>query len=463
MTSKTTEESPFHLNELFVSSTDKSGIILAGNEVFYRVSEYSRDELLKQPHNRIRHPDMPKAAFRMFWDSIGSNEPFCAYVKNRSKSGKYYWVLATVIPISSGYISIRLKPTTELLEVVEGLYQKVQLTERESGGVPAGIELTLTTLKSLGFGSYKMFMVHALFKELESRQKLLSAETPVDEDFKATGVEDSFYSNFGLMKEVCDRNLNEFIGGVDAFAAIEGFYRDFLKQSQVILDACRCLETLSLNMAVSANKLGKKGIALNLVSGAFQRSAKEVISRFTEFGSESQNVTDAVLSTGLKFGILRLIVEVMSKVTGEVIHHPNFTKEEKARLVQEQKEFTLMAAETLETVKAESNLALQSVVKFKRYLITLKSMMVGFDMIRLGGRLEGSRNEDTDLCFSPFIDEMMKFLDKVDRPIQEMTHQIESVHAVINSLQERLFFFTGSMVQIEICQIRAETSSLEAA
>ena len=84
------EESSFLINELFVSTTNKTGIIESGNEVFYRVSEYTRDELLQQPHNKIRHPDMPKTAFRFMWDALTNNEPFCAYVKNRSKSGKYY-------------------------------------------------------------------------------------------------------------------------------------------------------------------------------------------------------------------------------------------------------------------------------------------------------------------------------------------------------------------------------------
>ena len=96
-------ESRFEFNELFFSRTDESGIIKFGNSVFQRVSVYEWDELLNKPHKIIRNPDTPRAVFRLLWDSIKSGSPIGAYVKNRAKDGRYYWVFAIVTPVEGGY------------------------------------------------------------------------------------------------------------------------------------------------------------------------------------------------------------------------------------------------------------------------------------------------------------------------------------------------------------------------
>ena len=455
-------ESFFSIEELFVSTTDKKGIILSGNDVFVRVSEYDRDALIHTPHNIIRHPDMPKTAFRLLWDTIGASEPFCAYVKNKSKSGKHYWVFACVIPLSSGHLSIRLKPTSPLLGIVENLYKQVLKIEKEKGGVNAGIAFMVEAIKSLGFASYTEFMVHALFVELQSRQAAINGIE--NEKFQRKNY-DSFFGSFELMKDACDRNLNDFVNGVSSFSSIEGFQRNFLKQSQTVLDACRCLETLSLNMAVTANKLGKKGASLSLVSSAFQRAAKEVLTRFGDFGNESQKIADRVQSAGLRFGLLRLSIEIMSIVTGEVSlkSAQNINSKERERLIREQEVFSTMVKEALLRVLDEQNKAVQAVLEFKLYLQTLKKMMVSFDLIRMGGRLEGARSIETDQSFSPFINEMMKFLVTVEKPITEMALKVDEVYSVLSRMKERLQSFNEDIVKLEMYQIRAELAAVEAA
>ena len=81
--------------ELFFSRTDEKGIILSGNDIFVKVSGYRREELIQNPHNIVRHPDMPKAVFKLFWQTIQAQQPICAYVKNMAADGSYYWVFAT--------------------------------------------------------------------------------------------------------------------------------------------------------------------------------------------------------------------------------------------------------------------------------------------------------------------------------------------------------------------------------
>ena len=93
------QEVVFDENELIVSMTDVKGKIVYVNDIFCKVAGYKRDELIHQPHNIVRHKDMPKVVFKLLWDTVLSGKPISAFVKNRTKSGDFYWVKAYVAPI----------------------------------------------------------------------------------------------------------------------------------------------------------------------------------------------------------------------------------------------------------------------------------------------------------------------------------------------------------------------------
>jgi aerotaxis receptor len=114
-----------------VSTTDLKGRITHCNPAFIEVSGYEKGELLGQPHNLIRHPDMPSEAFRDLWATIQSGRPWSALVKNRRKNGDYYWVLANVTPLMDGerpvgYMSVRTCPTEAQVEAAEALYRRMR-------------------------------------------------------------------------------------------------------------------------------------------------------------------------------------------------------------------------------------------------------------------------------------------------------------------------------------------------
>ena len=118
-----------------VSETDSKGIITFANDDFCQYAGYELEELLGQPHNMVRHPDMPKAAFKDLWDTIKQGKKWRGFVKNRAKDGRYYWVFATVYPFvscdgSKGYISCRRKISDMEAEKYTKLYEEMRRAER---------------------------------------------------------------------------------------------------------------------------------------------------------------------------------------------------------------------------------------------------------------------------------------------------------------------------------------------
>lgn len=117
-------------NDILISATDKRGVITFANEKFYEVAEYDYGSLINKPHNIIRHPDMPKTAFKDLWDVIKNGHLWQGIVKNKTKSGKYYWVKAMVFPCYKnneiiGYISVRRKPSKDQVEEAIKAYRKL--------------------------------------------------------------------------------------------------------------------------------------------------------------------------------------------------------------------------------------------------------------------------------------------------------------------------------------------------
>ena len=100
----------FDPDDIFFSTTDAKGVIQRSNRTFDSLSRYTRERLMRSPHNIIRHLDMPAGVFKLMWDDLQAGLPACAYVINRAADGLDYRVFATIVPIPGGYLSVRTKP-----------------------------------------------------------------------------------------------------------------------------------------------------------------------------------------------------------------------------------------------------------------------------------------------------------------------------------------------------------------
>jgi aerotaxis receptor len=124
---KNTKEWFFSDTVYMLSQTDEKGFIIYANDVFCKIAQYEKDELIGKPHNIIRHPDVPKTVFKTIWDSIQGKGFFEGVIKNRSKDGAYYWVYASILRNTDKkgivtYLSVRQRPTREQIKEAQALY-----------------------------------------------------------------------------------------------------------------------------------------------------------------------------------------------------------------------------------------------------------------------------------------------------------------------------------------------------
>ncbi|MEA1955691.1 MAG: PAS domain-containing protein [Campylobacterota bacterium] len=147
-------EKKFKQNELLVTKTDLKGIITYANSAFVKIIGMNEEELIGEPHNVIRHPDMPKLIFKILWDALKSGHEVHAYIKNICTDGSYYWVMANVTPSYLngkvvGYHSARRLPSKNALNIIEPFYKKLISAER-NGGLNASQKVLDTLLQEKG-------------------------------------------------------------------------------------------------------------------------------------------------------------------------------------------------------------------------------------------------------------------------------------------------------------------------
>jgi aerotaxis receptor len=126
----TQKEHPLTNQQRIISSTDLKGIVTHVNQDFLDISGFSEDELLNKSHNKVRHPDMPPAAFKMLWDRLKEGRQWKGIVKNRCKNGDHYWVDAFVTPVKEngqvvGYESVRYLPDKDSVKRAEQTYERI--------------------------------------------------------------------------------------------------------------------------------------------------------------------------------------------------------------------------------------------------------------------------------------------------------------------------------------------------
>lgn len=266
------------IEELFFSITDSRGVISSGNEVFQRISGFEWPELLNAPHKIVRNPEMPKAVFHLLWATIKTGEPIGAYICNMTKGGEFYWVFATIIPADEGYLSVRMKPTSGLLEKVVPIYE--ELREREQQGALApeqSAEILQQKICELGYFSYAEFCAKALTQELESRQSQMGR--PQNETLMVLG------------------KTLESTGSLESSAnSVQGVFKD--------------THQIPYNMRLQAGRIEGSDGPISVISGNHRQMSQGLETIVLQFRKASQQSSNSVCASSMQIALAQVLEEM---------------------------------------------------------------------------------------------------------------------------------------------------------
>ncbi|WP_456391932.1 methyl-accepting chemotaxis protein [Persephonella sp.] len=445
-------ESPFNPDEMFFSITDLKGIILSGNDVFVRVSKYSRDELVGSPHNIIRHPDMPRIVFKLLWDYIQSGRPIAAYVKNMAKDGSYYWVLATVMPVKDKngknlrYLSIRIKPTTEYLPLVAKLYRELLEAEKK-GGMEASYEKLVEALKSLGYDNYDSFMKEILSKEVLSKKDILTVEK-VEKIKEKSGFYSIMDRIFTYAREL-NRLYDEIYKKIDVFDEFASLLK---KRSDTIFGLTGHIRLISLNSSVESFKLGSEGAAFSVMSAEMRKNSELGNKIIGQMKEKIQEIMSDIEKMIVLINISKLQVIMLTRFLREILDN---LEEENSDSSEKQLESDIRDILNLLVYNAEDIMLISKNVhrrlreideSMKRVKILIKRL----EFLYLNGMVEAAHNTRSNfaIIFSEvnrLVESTREVLTSIFAPLYEVLHknkvmaeEFERVNRLIEEIYSQL-------------------------
>ena len=398
------EEASFGFEELFFSRTDEKGLILSGNSVFQRISGYKWEELRRKPHNLIRHPDMPKAVFWLLWDTIKKGAPIGAYVKNKAKDGRYYWVFAIVTPIDEEFLSVRLKPSSSLFKLVEKEYASIRSLEIESRlKADESATIFLSRLQELGFRDYSTFMSAALSQEIAAR----NAER-------------------GREKDSC----------IAHFEKLVSLSQKLLDHAANIFGAYRGSEHVSTNLQIQSARLGSQGTPISTIASNYtdiSLEAKESMTLVMDFG---QKVADTINEGLFLIGTARTQEEILEfferEATSDIASH----EQEITYLRQQQDAYAQKAIEGLNAISLR-------VAQFQQTCAGMRKLTLGLKITSMMGKIESSRLSTLDSNLDGLIEYLDVFQNSIQISLNEMyqiNHDIQITidRSINNSLKTQI-------------------------
>lgn len=304
------QERPFRPDELFFSTTDRKGVILNGNDVFVRVSGFAIDDLVGKPHSIIRHPDMPRAVFALLWDYLGRDVPFAGYVKNMAADGCYYWVMALIVPVREGFLSVRFKPASHFFEVVKKVYPQLLATERAAGsnwrqGMKVATAQLVAALHGLGFKSYDHFMQAAFAAELAARgARRASPGLRVLEGGQGAAAS---LDALAQASRVIDGHLGTLFSSVDEFLSV---IKTLDEKATFLLDLSSNVHLVSLNALISSCRLERGGEGLAVVSQNLATQSHDSMATIDHMTQQLLSLTSALRDTAFSLSAAKLEVEM---------------------------------------------------------------------------------------------------------------------------------------------------------
>jgi PAS domain-containing protein len=389
------ESRHFGIDDIFYSRTDRRGIILAANAVFQRVSVYDWADLIGAPHNVIRHPDMPRGVFHLMWSMLADGKPFCGYIKNKAEDGSHYWVLAVACPLEEGFVSVRIKPGSQMFRQAQQMYIDLCHRERNEGLSPeASSAAFLTAVQMAGHGDYDSFMTQALTEE--TRQRDIALQRPVDWRLR------SILSIKEGVKEIEDH-----AGDV---------VRIFRQTNQI-----------PYNMRLQAGRLEGTDGPISVISNNHRQMTQSLADAVATFSEKSLLGNDYLLQAEFLHGVSRVQHDLLQHFAVEPVIEGQDKPHEMALLSGQQSDFICKAHKAVVEVS-------DRVCAFSKICNDVRRLKAGLEMTRVMCKIERSRiAERVD-----GLDEIVQQLGKAQTDLDVLLSKMDGAVQQILEAAERL-------------------------
>lgn len=429
----TQTERSFNFDELFFSTTNERGIIQFGNDVFVRLSGYPKESLCGSPHSIIRHPDMPRAVFKLFWTTIQVGESIAAYVKNLAADGSFYWVFAFAFPIKGGYLSVRIKPSSSFFQIAKSIYDAVLEVEKESD-LESSYKFLIDQILKAGFKSYSDFMVQAAFAELNlvDEKKQATPEQPVH----------------GTALEISNLSYQTSHDLKDYFRRIQSFQKSnqsFIAVMQELSEAFQRLKYIALNMNISAAKFKEHGLSLGVIAKEFSMLSGQIQNDLGYL----ENFVD-IVSTGVQksaLGVVSLDMQMLMVdfFIRESVKKMEISEDAFSDMLLNRQNFSYLFQKHAADLTSEISALEKHLDSVIRLMSDVRKLTAGLAIIRQIGAVESARDNDVRQTFVYYLEEMENFIhllhsatQKTQKEMQEMKAHCHYISQSANGLSGRV-------------------------